>query len=606
MNSQPYPRTGILVEAESFDDFGGWVMDSQFENEMGSPYLLAHGNGTPVADATTVISIRNTARYNVWVRAKDWVPTHHPGRFTLFVGGKRLPTEFGANDRDWNWELGGQVNLPAGEVTLALHDLTGFCGRCDAIFFTTEETAPPAEVNEASRAWRRRLRGLPEEPVNGGSFDVVVVGGGVAGTAAALTAARLGQRVALVQDRPYLGGNASVEIGLSPRGWTGPLVDEFSARTADGDLLAVRLLEAEPTATVFLEHTVYQTAKTGSRIVSIDARHARSGREIRISAPVFIDGSGTAVLGRLSGAETLYGQESQAEYGESLAPVKGDHMHHGNTVFFRTKMADSPVPFPAVPWATEVAKDYTDLRGQLRRPGRENGPGPVILPPGHVPDPTIKGRLTHFWEYGQWLDPYTQGEHIRDHLLRAIYGTFSNVKTVEPDTYANLALDWVAFVPAQGEHHRYKGDYVLTETDIRTHKAFPDAVVQNDGAFCLHYPGDEKYDFRLKHWEWDERDKRPYDIPFRCLYSVNVSNLMMAGKHMSATHVASSNTKFMGNGGHHGIATAVAAFLCRKYDMTPRGVYQSYLEELKTVTAGIARDNHYGSHRPGKGKESHL
>ncbi|PLB42366.1 FAD dependent oxidoreductase [Aspergillus candidus] len=582
MNSEPYPM-GILVEAESFDDFGGWVMDSQFENEMGSPYLLAHGNGTPVADANTVVSIPNTARYNVCVRAKDWVFGHHPGRFTLSVGGERLPTEF------------GQVNLAAGDVTLALHDLTGFCGRCDAIFFTTEDTAPPAAVNEASRAWRRRLRGLPEEPVDGGSFDVVVVGGGVAGTAAALTAARLGQRVALV-----------VEIGLSPRGWTGPLVDEFSARTEDGDLLAVRLLEAEPTATVFLEHTVYHAVTSGSSIKSIDARHARSGRETRISAPVFIDGSGTAVLGRLSGAETLYGQESRAEYGESLAPVKGDTMHHGNTVFFRTKMADSPVFFPAVPWATEVAKDYTDLRGQLRRPGRENGPGPVIVPPGHVPDPTIKGRLTHFWEYGQWLDPYTQGEHIRDHLLRAIYGTFSNVKTIEPDTYANLALDWVAFVPAQGEHHRYKGDYVLTETDIRTHKPFPDAVVQNDGAFCLHYPGDEKYDFQLKHWEWDERDKKPYDIPFRCLYSVNVSNLMMAGKHMSATHVANSNTKFMGNGGHHGIATAVAAFLCRKYGTTPRGVYQSYLDELKTATAGIARENHYGSYRLGKGKESYL
>ena len=127
--------------------------------------------------------------------------------------------------------------------------------------------------------------------------------------------------------------------------------------------------------------------------------------------------------------------------------------------------------------------------------------------------------LTHYCEYGQWLDPYSQGEQIRDHLLRAIYGTFFNVKTMEPDTYANLELDFVAYVPAQGQFRRYKGDYILTETDIRTHKDFPDAVVQNGRAFCLRYPGDEKYDFRLKYWEWDERDGKPYDIPFRCLYS---------------------------------------------------------------------------------------
>ncbi len=126
-------------------------------------------------------------------------------------------------------------------------------------------------------------------------------------------------------------------------------------------------------------------------------------------------------------------------------------------------------------------------------------------------------------------------------------------------------------------------DYTLTETDIRSHQDFPDAVVQNSGAFCLHYPGDEKYDFRLKNWIWDTRDDQPYDIPFRCLYSVNITNLMMAGKHISVTHVAGSNTKFMGNGGQHGIATAAAAFLCNKYSTTPRGIHAMHLQELWDV-----------------------
>ncbi|KAI8211822.1 hypothetical protein K4K54_004519 [Colletotrichum sp. SAR 10_86] len=458
------PQSGMLLEAEEFQNYGGWILDSQFDSEMGSPYLLAHG------------------------------------QFTLTINESTLDTVFGTNNEDWSWHYAGVMHLPHGDTSVALHDLTGFCGRCDAIFFSLEDTPPPNENNEEARAWRRRLRGLPDNPVDAGSYDVVVVGGGIPGCTAALAAARLGNRVALVQDRPKLGGNASVEIGLSPRGMTSPLIKELSQRHADGDILAKQLLDAEPNATTFMEYTVYDAHLSGSAITSVDARHARTGKEMRLSAPAFIDCSGKAVLGICTGAETLFGQESKSMYGESLAPAEADDMHHGHTLFFRTKMANAAVPFPVVPWAIEVSKDYSDLRGQLREPGLENGPGPLVIPPNFVPDPTadlrMKGPLTHFWEYGQWLDPYTNGEHIRDHLLCAIYGTFHNVKTMEPENYANLDFDWVAFVAAQGEFKRYKGDYVLGETDIRDHKAFPDAVVQNAGAFCLHYPGNEKYNFR--------------------------------------------------------------------------------------------------------------
>ncbi|KAB2571239.1 hypothetical protein DBV05_g10098 [Lasiodiplodia theobromae] len=596
--------SGILIEAESFTSYGGWTLDSQFELSMGSPYLLAHGNGKPVADATTSLSVSSDAAgsYAVWVRAKDWVPGYHPGRFSLLINGEPLPTEFGANDRDWSWQFGGRVDLATGQTELVLRDLTGFCGRCDAIFFSRDDddVAPPEDMEDgpAARAWRRKLRGIPDEPDDGGTFDVVVVGGGVPGCAAALTAARLGERVALVQNRPFLGGNASVEIGLSPRGIQGPLVRELMRRDSGGDLAAKKLLDAEPNATVFLEHTVHEVHTTpDSVITSIRARDARSGRDVVLKAPVFIDCSGTCVLGLHAGAQTLFGQESRSEYGEGLAPIHGDDTHHGHTVFFRTRMADAPVPFPAVPWATEVAKDYADLRGQLDEPGVENGMGPVVKPPGDDVPKRMRGPMTHFWEYGQRLDPYTHGEHVRDHLLRAIYGTFSNVKTLEPEKYANLALDWVAHVAAQGEFRRYKGDHVLTENDIRSHRHFDDAVAQNGGPFCLHYPGHEKYDFRLKHWEWDARDRRPYEVPFRCLYSVNVKNLMMAGKHVSATHVASSNTKFMGNGAQHAVATAAAAHLCRKYSTTIRGIYDKHVPELRDIIARITGGIWYNEDR---------
>lgn len=580
--------SGVLVEAEAFADYGGWLLDSQFENEMGSPYLIAHGNGKQVKDAQTAISLSDGGSYKVWVRAKDWVPGFHPGRFTLSLNGTTLPTEFGANDKDWSWEFGGSVDLAPGKVAIVLHDLTGFCGRCDAIFLTKGDVAPPDGASEATRSWRRKLRGLPNKPENAGAFDVVVVGGGIPGCVAALASARLGERVALVQDRPFLGGNASVEIGLSPRGITGPWVEEVSQRHETGDLIAAQLLAAEPNVTMFLEHNVYTTNTVDDTIVSVEARHARTGREILLSAPIFIDCSGKAILGLRSGAETLFGQEPRAEYGESLAPEQGSNLHHGNTVFFRTRMADSSVDFPPVPWAMPIAKDYANLSGQLITPGYENGPGPRVDRPGQDDqkmDDRMKMPLTHFWEYGQWLDPYTQGERIRDHLLRAIYGTFSNVKTMKPEEYANLELEWVAMVAAQGEFKRYKGDYVLKETDIRNHTEFEDAVIENGGAFCLHWPGHERYDFRLAHWDWDERDGKPYGVPFRCLYSANIKNLMMAGKHLSATRVAMSNAKFMGNGGQHALATAVAAHLCHKYRTTPRSIVKNHLAEFKSLAA---------------------
>jgi hypothetical protein len=253
----------ILIEAEDFASYGGWVLDSQFETQMGSPYLLAHGLGRPVADATTVVVVAQAGEYEVWVRAKDWVPGHHPGRFTLSINAVALETEFGANDQDWSWQSAGKIALPQGDATLLLHDLTGFDGRCDAIYLSSDGREPPNGVDSVSHAWRKALRGLPDQPLDAGDYDVVVVGGGVSGCAAALTAARLGQRVALIHDRPVLGGNASKEIGLMPRGAQGNLLAELAARTPDGDLTAYSLLQDEPTATVFLEHRIVAAVREG-------------------------------------------------------------------------------------------------------------------------------------------------------------------------------------------------------------------------------------------------------------------------------------------------------------------------------------------------------
>ncbi|WOF42510.1 FAD-dependent oxidoreductase [Sphingopyxis indica] len=600
----------FLVEAEDFADHGGWVLDSQFETQMGSPYLLAHGLGRPVADAVTEVRVEKAGEYKVWVRCKDWVPAHHPGTFRLVVNGKPLETVFGADGNDWSWVSADRLDLAEGALTLRLQDLTGFDGRCDAIYFTTGDDIPPNAVDDESRAWRRRLRGLPDHPVDMGEYDVVVVGGGISGCAAALAAARLGQCVALLHDRPVLGGNASKEIGLMPRGAQGALLKELSERTPDGDLAAISLLEAEPLASVFLEHRLVAARTDDKRVVSVDTVSARGGKESRFAGKMFIDASGVAIIGLLAGAETMFGREARSEFDEGYAPETADAMHHGNTLFFRTRMAENPVDFPDVPWAIEVAKDYANLSGQLIRPGLENGKGPKA---GDNPNtPEFKFRpdggsfpATHFWEYGQWLDPYTSGEEVRDYLMRALYGTFSNVKRMAPEEYANLELEWMAFVAAQGEFRRYRGDYVLTENDIRDNVHFDDTLVANDGAFCIHCawePGEGEYDFRLKDWIFDERDRSSYEIPYRCLYSANIENLLAAGKHISVTHVAGSATKLMGNGAQHGVAVAAAAYLCNLHATTPRGLYEERLGELRSLVRGLTSCDHDMENHPPRRK----
>jgi len=199
----------VLVEAESFSGKGGWLVDQQFTHTMGSPYLLAHGMGKPVADATTAVEFPASGKYRVWVRTKNWVPGEWdaPGRFKVKVGDKLLATEFGTQD-GWNWQDGGVVDITKTNLAVRLIDLTGFEGRCDALFFTTDPSATPPHP----------LRNDPAIPPSVGTFDVVIVGGGIAGCAAALAAEREGLNVALIHDRPVLGGNASSEVRVHTLG----------------------------------------------------------------------------------------------------------------------------------------------------------------------------------------------------------------------------------------------------------------------------------------------------------------------------------------------------------------------------------------------------
>ncbi len=547
----------VLLEAEGFADHGGWTLDPQFLDEMGSPYLLAHGLGKPVANAVTEVDFPETGSFHLWVRTKDWVPSHHPGRFKVIIGDREVPMEFGNQGYGWIWQDGGTIEIEQRRVRLELADLTGFDGRCDALFFTTDaKFIPPTDADEQMATWRRQLLGLPEVPSSAGEFDVVVVGGGIAGCSAALTAARLCLQVAFIQNRPVLGGNASPEIGITVRGQNRSVVSEVAGSDRE------KVIQSQKNVQLFLGWHIFRATLGGKRIESVDATNTSTNTERRFAAPVFIDCTGTGSVGFLAGADYRMGREANSEFDEGLAPDHPDTLHHGNTVVFATRMTDRPVSFPDVPWATAVSKDYADLGGQVTH------------------DHDNEGGLTHFWEYGQHLDPFQDAEAIRDHLFCAIYGTFATAKRLNPETYANLELVRVGHVPAGGESRRLMGDYILTENDVRSGKVFSDAVALCSGHFCLHYPGDQ-YDFRLRDWNFVAVPL--FTVPFRCLYSKNIDNLLMAGKHISVTHIAGSATKTMLNGGQTGVATGAAAFLCQKHQALPREVGQNHIKELQQI-----------------------
>ncbi len=191
----------LLIEAESFGIKGGWVVDQQFMDIMGSPYLLAHGMGDPVPDAVDSITFPEKGLYHLWVRTKDWSPfPSGPGRFQVAVNGKVLDSIFGAENRSWAWHYGGTVTINRRQAELRLKDLTGFDGRCDALFFSVKKQKPP-DASKDLDAFRRRLSGLPATSDNAGSFDLVVCGGGMAGICAAVG-----------DDLAALGEYAAVEV----------------------------------------------------------------------------------------------------------------------------------------------------------------------------------------------------------------------------------------------------------------------------------------------------------------------------------------------------------------------------------------------------------
>lgn len=570
----------ILVEAEAFTNHGGWVVDQQFMDQMGSPFLLAHGLGQPVADAVTTVSFPAPGTYRVWVRTRDWVAPWKapgaPGRFQLLVNGTPLNTIFGTEGVDWHWQQGGTVRITNKQTTVALHDLTGFEGRCDAIIFSTDSNFAPPNAGEQMAAFRRQALGLSSQPKDAGNFDLVVVGGGMAGTCTAVSAARLGLRVALIQNRPVLGGNNSSEIrvhlggqiNLPPYPAIGDVVKELdsghqgNARPPQfyDDDRKMSVVRAEENIRLFVNMHAFKVEKQGDRIIAVVAKDIINSSELRFRAPLFVDCTGDGNIGYLAGADYRMGRESKEQTGESMAPEKPDKMTMGASVMWYSTQTNQPERFPLCPWALQ----FTEESCQHATRGDWN------------------------WEAGLNRDQISEFEFIRDYSFRAIYGNwaFQKHQSRSKDKYQRLKLDWVAYIGGKRESRRLLGDIILQQQDIQKRKRYPDSFVTSTWSIDLHYPDpkNSKYFPGEEFRTICEQPKiKPYPIPYRCLYSRNIQNLMMAGRCISVTHVALGTVRVMRTCGMMGELVGMAASLCKQYNTDPRGVYQNHLGRLKQI-----------------------
>jgi len=592
----------VFLEAEQFSHLGGWVVDQQFMDQMGSPYLLAHGLGEPVNDAETTAAFPKAGKYRVWVRTRDWVAPWKapgaPGKFQVLIDGHPLKTTFGTEGAAWHWQDGGTVKLPL-SARIALHDLTGFEGRCDAIVFCSDRKfQPPNEPAELAQ-FRHTALGLSAQPDDGGTFDLVIVGGGIAGTSAAISAARLGVKVALVQDRPVLGGNGSSEVRVWPEGKVnqppyphiGDIVSELvpekkrqpSPSTNIAiytDQLKLALVRAEPNISLFTDHHVNAVEARDGLIQSVVAQNIITGRRVRLKARLFADCTGDGTVGFLAGADNDVSRDDHLGVTD-LWSVSKDALHcdckDTNALGNAVSLTVTPAPFPRCPWAVDLTdKPFPGRAKTSSKPGK---PGNALSRLG-----------AWYWESGFSKDPIAEVEWMRDQNLRAMYGAWDALKNVDK-LYPNYKLGWAAFIAGKRESRRLLGDVILTDDDFRANRSWPDGAFPCSWSIDLHSPnpnyqkGNEGEEFIASSTVSSHKFmyKGPYWAPYRCLYSRNITNLFMAGRDISVTHEGLGPVRVMRTCGMMGEIVGMAASVCKEHHTLPRAVYQNYLTELQKL-----------------------
>ena len=587
----------LWLEAESFADYGEWRLDTQFTHKVGSAYLLAAGVLKPIKSAATTVRFPEAGVWRAWVRTKDWLPEYHPGKFRLSIAGKS-GRELGASGKEgWCWELAGEWTLPAGDAAVSLEDLSGAFARCDALLFTKDAGYVPPDDAEECAAARLRFTGMDSETVvDAGEYDLVVVGAGPGGVGAAIAAARHGLKVALVHDRPVLGGNSSSEIGVPTEGAavvhrnareTG-ICEEANLRRMDAPDYSIsyayrKMADALPNLSVWDNQRVFAVGMDGGRIASVEARSTLDGNRRRWKGRLFVDCTGDGWVGVYAGAERMYGREAASEFGEWPAPkvrdnltmsgclasgtatvVRYGHMYIG---YMQKRVSDKPVEYETPVWARVLPNGF---RRKVRSPHGE------------------------WWlEHGGRFDDLVDPERARDELVRinfAYWGWLKN-EWAKKDTIRCNALVELSHINGRREGYRLVGDYILTANDCLQGKIFDDRVAYGGWALDTHDPlGIEN---PTGNGFWKHHPRVPiYTIPFRCLYSKNIPNLMMAGRNISVTHIALGSTRVMATILTLGQAVGTAAAEMLSAGLLPRE-YGSDIERIRKLQQMLLKDDQY-------------
>ncbi len=576
-----YKPVNIWIDALDFDSYGGWKADTQFVHLMGSGFLLAADRpGIPVDDAHTTVQIPEDGTYRIWVRDRNWLRPHSPGIFNLLVNGENSGAVLGKLPSDaWVWEIAGDYNLEAGSCKLTLRDLTGYFGRCASILITNDlDYTPPREV-EKIRLERNRIKQLADIEDLVAEYDVIVAGGGPGGVPAAIASARQGAKTLLIHNRSMLGGNGSSEISVTfdgaevahPRAREGGIAEEIRRlRDLDpetpGDWTRAmeKLVAAEPNITVLCDHHVCDARTENDVIREITVLNMKYLTKSRYAAKMFIDCTGDGWLGYFAGAKYRFGRESASQHDESFAPDRADTQTMSGCVRNRSLPAffeaEEEVEYFAPDWVPKLPDNEEDL-------------GRVIFTP----------RMYWWLEAPNTYDDMWDAEESRDAILLVILGYYHHLKNhwSGRHRHKNTYFRFVTIVNGRRESRRFIGDYILTQDDCVNGVTFDDAVSYSGWAIDIHHP-DGVYSGKEGPLYLGKRVNLP-KIPFRCLYSKNIENLLFAGRNISVTHVALGTVRVQNTIATLGQAAGTAAAMCIELGETPRGIYERHICELQQL-----------------------
>lgn len=429
------------------------------------------------------------------------------------------------------------------------------------------------------------------------SCDVLVAGGGPAGVPAALAAARCGARVILCQDRPVLGGNASSEVrmhivGADASGQRGAelatecreggIIEEIRLETSVRnpqrsasmlDLILYEKCRAEPNLTLLLNTAVDGATVDNGRITRVSALRQSTEDRFDVEAKVFIDCTGDGRMGLEAGAPYREGRESKAEFDEPRAQDQADSKRLGSALLFQARRHDQPMPFVAPPWVRAFREEDLHLRP-------------------HGTAGIDRGLEYGYWwvEWGGTLDTVKDNETIRDELLAVMLGVWNHIKNGGDHGADNWALDWFGFLPGKRESRRFIGQHILTETDLLASRVFDDAIAFGGWSLDTHPPeGVDAVDEKPCDQPMSEHI---YDIPLRACVSRDVSNLMFAGRNISATHVGFSSTRVMATCAAIGQGAGTAAAWAAAHDASATDLALSP-EAIEAIRQRLLRDDAY-------------